>query len=71
MCARLNPHNRIVGTSLTFWRQHQRCIEFGQIINYDIAPSFVPGGNKVIGLSYDGASFHKTSSGFRSSGLLG
>jgi hypothetical protein len=28
-------------------------------IGYPISPSFVPGGNKVIGLSYDGASFHK------------
>ena len=28
-------------------------------IGYEITPSFEPGGNKVIGLSYDGASFHK------------
>ena len=28
-------------------------------IGYAITPSFEPGGNKVIGLSYDGASFHK------------
>ena len=56
----LNPHNRIVGYELDFSGVSiSDAVSLADPINYDIAPSFVPGGNKVIGLSYDGASFHK------------
>ena len=56
----LNPNNRIVGYELDFSGVSiSDAVSLADPINYDIAPSFVPGGNKVIGLSYDGASFHK------------
>ena len=56
----LNPHNRIVGYELDFSGVGiSDAVSLADPINYDITPSFVPGGNKVIGLSYDGASFHK------------
>ena len=56
----LNPDNRIVGYELDFNGVGiSDAISLADPIGYDIAPSFVPGGNKVIGLSYDGASFHK------------
>jgi hypothetical protein len=56
----LNPDNRIVGYELDFSGVSiSDAVSLADPIGYDIAPSFVPGGNKVIGLSYDGASFHK------------
>ena len=56
----LNPYNRIVGYELDFSGVSiSDAVSLADPIGYDIAPSFVPGGTKVIGLSYDGASFHK------------
>ncbi|MDA0939366.1 MAG: lysyl oxidase family protein [Bacteroidetes bacterium] len=56
----LNPNNRIVGYELDFSGVSiSDAVSLADPIGYDIVPSFVPGGNKVIGLSYDGASFHK------------
>ncbi|MDA0728626.1 MAG: lysyl oxidase family protein [Bacteroidetes bacterium] len=56
----MNPNNRIVGYELVFSGVNiSDAISLADPIGYDITPSFVPGGNKVIGLSYDGASFHK------------
>ena len=56
----LNPDNRIVGYELNFSGVSiSDAISLADPIGYDISPSFVPGGNKIIGLSYDGASFHK------------
>lgn len=56
----MNPNNRIVGYELVFSGVNiSDAISLADPIGYDITPSFVPGGNKIIGLSYDGASFHK------------
>ena len=56
----MNPNNRIVGYELDFSGVSiSEAISLADPINYDISPSFVPGGSKVIGLSYDGESFHK------------
>ena len=56
----LNPHNRIVGYELDFSGVSiSDAVSLADPIGYAITPSFEPGGNKVIGLSYDGASFHK------------
>jgi len=56
----MNPYNRIVGYELDFTGVSiSDAVSLADPINYDISPSFVPGGNKIIGLSYDGASFHK------------
>jgi len=56
----LNPNNRIVGYELDFSGVSiSDAISLADPIGYPISPSFVPGGTKVIGLSYDGASFHK------------
>ena len=56
----MNPDNRIVGYELDFTGVSiSDAVSLADPIGYPISPSFVPGGNKVIGLSYDGASFHK------------
>ncbi len=56
----LNAHNRIVGYELDFSGVSiSDAVSLADPVGYDITPSFEPGGNKVIGLSYDGASFHK------------
>lgn len=56
----LNAHNRIVGYELDFSGVSiSDAVSLADPVGYDISPSFEPGGNKVIGLSYDGASFHK------------
>ena len=56
----LNPDNRIVGYELDFSGVSiSDAVSLADPVDYDITPSFEPGGNKVIGLSYDGASFHK------------
>ena len=56
----LNEYNRIVGYELDFSGVSiSDAVSLADPINYAIQPSFMPGGNKVIGLAYDGASFHK------------
>ena len=55
-----NPNNRIVGYELDFSGVSiSDAVSLADPIGFNISPSFVPGGDKVIGLSYDGASFHK------------
>ena len=56
----LNANNRIVGYELDFSGVSiSDAVSLADPFGYDIVPSFEPGGNKVIGLSYDGSSFHK------------
>ena len=56
----LNEYNRIVGYELDFTGvQISDAISLADPIGYNITPSFVPGGQKVVGLSYEGDSFHK------------
>ena len=56
----MNPDNRIVGYELDFTGVSiSDAVSLADPFGYPISPSFVPGGNKVIGLSYDGASFYK------------
>ena len=56
----LNPNNRILAYELDFTGLTiSDAVSLADPFDYDITPSFAPGGNKVIGLSYDGASFHK------------
>lgn len=56
----LNAYNRIVGYEFEFSGVSiSDAVSLADPMNYDITPSFIPGGNKIIGLSYDGASFHK------------
>jgi hypothetical protein len=56
----LNEYNRIVGYELDFTGvQISDAVSLADPIGYNITPSFVPGGQKVVGLSYEGDSFHK------------
>lgn len=56
----LNPNNRIVGYQFTMSGMSiSSAVSIADPIEYPINPSFMPGGNEVIGLSYDNMSFPK------------
>ena len=56
----MNPYNRIVGYELDFAGVSiSDAVSLADPFAFDITPSFVPGGAKVIGLSYDGSSCPK------------
>lgn len=56
----LNPNCRLVGFQMDFSGiEISQAISLADVLNYPIEPSFVPGGNEVIGLSYEGESMMK------------
>lgn len=56
----INPDNRIIGYELVFSGLGiQSAVSLADPIGYPITPSFTPGGNRLIGLSYDNMSFIK------------
>jgi len=56
----LNPNNRIVGYEFTMSGMSiASAVSIADPIEYPIEPAFMPGGQKVIGLSYFGESFKK------------
>ena len=56
----LNPNNRIVGYEIDFSGiEISQAISLADVVNYPIEPSHMPGGSKVIGLSYEGESMMK------------
>ena len=56
----LNPNCRIVGYQIELSGiEISQAISLPDVVNYPIEPAFVPGGNEVIGLSYEGESMMK------------
>lgn len=56
----LNPNNRIVGYELNMSGMGiASAVSLSDPIEYPIEPAFTPGGNKVIGLAYEGESIVK------------
>ena len=56
----LNPNNRIVGYQFSMSGiSISSAVSIADPIEYPITPSFMPGGNEIIGLSYDNMSFPK------------
>lgn len=56
----LNPNNRIVGYQFTMSGiEIASAVNLADPIEYNIAPSFAPGGNEIIGLSYANESMMK------------
>lgn len=56
----LNPNNRIVGYEFIMSGMGiASAVSIADPIEYPIEPAFMPGGSKVIGLSYQGESFKK------------